>query len=55
MQLAISGLVAVVDSVGWWPGDVAELIGEAVFEPVVVGGAGIGFERVWNGALFDLA
>jgi hypothetical protein len=55
LQLTISGLVAVVDSVGSCPWGVAELIDEAVFEPVVVGGAGIGLERVWEGALFDLA
>jgi hypothetical protein len=33
----------------------AELINEAVFEDAVVGAAGIGVERVWKGALFDLA
>ena len=55
LQLTIGGLVAVVDSVSSCPWGVAELIGEAVFEPVVVGGAGIGLERVWQRALFDLA
>jgi hypothetical protein len=55
LQLTISGLEAVVDTVGSCRWSVAELIDEAVFEPVVIGGAGIGVERVWEGALFDLA
>jgi hypothetical protein len=55
LQLTISGLVAVVDSVGSCRWGVAELIDEAVFESVVVGGARIGVEQVWEGALFDLA
>jgi hypothetical protein len=55
LQLAISGLEAVINSVGSCRWGVAELIGEAVSEDAVVGGAGIGVEQVWEGALFDLA
>jgi hypothetical protein len=54
-QLGISGLEAVINSVGSCRWGVAELIGEAVFEDAVVGSAGIGVEQVWEGALFDLA